>query len=98
MAKAYTRGSMETIPHYYDIAEYFIVNELAWHHKNFQKKQQIPFISYEKEVEKQYRKDMINALALVLDYYGVTVETKQCKAKGSNPTAVGGKADSATLP
>lgn len=68
---------METIPHCLDVAEYFVVNELMWHHKNFSKKKhQIPFISYDKKVEMQYRKDMINALALVLDYYGVNVESK----------------------
>lgn len=70
---------METFPGYYEAAEFFVVKELTRHHQNFQKRQKAPFISYDKEVEKQYRQDMIKALALVLDFYGATVETKPKK-------------------
>lgn len=88
---------METLPHYYDIEEFFVTAALKFHHEQFVKGEMV-FHSYDEQLEKKYRKKMAKACARILEYYGVKVETKFSKAKGKDSSAVGSKADSATLP
>jgi len=82
-------------PSYY---ESIVIDELQYHHRLFREGMCIPFVSYDPEVEYEHRKKMTKAFALVLEYYGVTLEAKQRKAKRKNLPTMGSKEDSGTLP
>ena len=69
---------MGTTPSYY---ESIVIDELQYHRRLFREGMSIPFVSYDKEEEYKYRDKMVKAIALVLEYYGVKLDKKQCKAK-----------------